>query len=109
MREVFAALRKQIVALDPCVREAFWKLYVAYKAETNFVDIVPQAKRLLLVLNISTEDLDDPKGLCRDISNIGRWGNGDVEIGVSTLDELPYAMGLIRQAFERQMGELQDA
>lgn len=109
MREVFAALRKQIVALDPCVREAFWKLYVAYKAETNFVDIVPQAKRLLLVLNISTQDLDDPKGLCRDISNIGRWGNGDVEIGVSTLDELPYAMGLIRQAFERQMGELQDA
>lgn len=92
------------------MREAFWKLYVAYKAETNFVDIVPQAKRLLLVLNISTQDLDDPKeGLCRDISNIGRWGDGDVEIGVSTLDELPYAMGLIRQAFERQMGELQDA
>ena len=109
MRELFDALRKSILALDPCVNEEFLKLYVAYKAETNFVDVVPQAKRLLLVLNLSIDDIEDPKGLCRDISNIGRWGNGDVEIGLSTVDELPYVMGLIRQSFDRQMGGPQDA
>ncbi len=108
MRELFEALRKSILALDPCVNEDFLKLYVAYKAETNFVDVVPQAKRLLLVLNLSIDDLEDPKGLCRDISNIGRWGNGDVEIGLSTADELPYVIGLIRQSFDRQMGSPQD-
>ena len=53
-------------------------------------------------------ELDDPRGLCRDISNIGRWGNGDVEVGLSSLDELPYVMGLIRQALDRQMGGPQD-
>ncbi|WP_291518014.1 DUF262 domain-containing protein [Acidovorax sp.] len=109
MRELFEALRKSILTLDPCVNEEFLKLYVAYKAETNFVDVVPQAKRLLLVLNLSIDDIEDPKGLCRDISNIGRWGNGDVEIGLSTVDELPYVMGLIRQSFDRQMGGPQDA
>lgn len=108
MRNLFEALRKAILALDPCISEEFLKLYVAYKAETNFVDIVPQAKRLLLVLNLGIEDLEDPKGLCRDISNIGRWGNGDVEVGLSTVDELPYVMGLIRQSFDRQMGGPQD-
>ena len=65
-------------------------------------------KRLLLVLNIGIAELDDPRGLCRDISNIGRWGNGDVEVGLSSLDELPYVMGLIRQALDRQMGGPQD-
>lgn len=109
MHELFEALRKSILALDPCVNEEFLKLYVAYKAETNFVDVVPQAKRLLLVLNLGIDDIEDPKGLCRDISNIGRWGNGDVEIGLSTVDELPYVMGLIRQSFDRQMGGPQDA
>lgn len=109
MRELFETLRKSILALDPCVNEEFLKLYVAYKAETNFVDVVPQAKRLLLVLNLGIDDIEDPKGLCRDISNIGRWGNGDVEIGLSTVDELPYVMGLIRQSFDRQMGGPQDA
>lgn len=102
MRELFEALRKSILALDPCVNEEFLKLYVAYKAETNFVDVVPQVKRLLLVLNLGIDDIEDPKGLCRDISNLGRWGNGDVEIGLSTVDELPYVMGLIRQSFDHQ-------
>jgi uncharacterized protein with ParB-like and HNH nuclease domain/predicted transport protein len=105
MRELFETLRKSIIALDPCVNEEFLKLYVAYKAETNFVDVVPQAKRLLLVLNLGIDDIEDPKGLCRDISNIGRWGNGDVEVGFSTVEELPYVMGLIRQSFDSQMGE----
>lgn len=108
MRELFEALRQAVLALDPCVSEEFLKLYVAYKAETNFVDVVPQAKRLLLVLNVSIDEIDDPRGLCRDISNIGRWGNGDVEIGLSKIDELPYVMGLIRQSFEHQMGGPQD-
>jgi uncharacterized protein with ParB-like and HNH nuclease domain/predicted transport protein len=108
MRELFDALRKAVLALDPCVSEEFLKLYVAYKAETNFVDVVPQAKRLLLVLNLGIEDIEDPKGLCRDISNIGRWGNGDVEVGLARFDELPYVVGLIRQSFERQMGGPQD-
>ena len=108
MKPVFEALRKAVQALNPNVTEEFLKLYVAYKAETNFVDVVPQAKRLLLVLNIGIAELDDPRGLCRDISNIGRWGNGDVEVGLSSLAELPYVMGLIRQALDRQMGGPQD-
>jgi len=104
MHELFEAFRKEVLALDPCVTEEFLKLYVAYKAETNFVDVVPQTKRLRLSLNMSFSDITDPKGLCKDVSNIGRWGNGDVEIGLASLDELPYVMGLVRQSFERQMG-----
>ena len=38
-------------------------------------------------------EIQDPKGLCKDVTNLGRWGNGDVEIGLSTLEELPYVMG----------------
>jgi len=104
MREVFEAFRKEVLALDPCVTEEFLKLYVAYKAETNFVDVVPQASRLRLSLNVSFQEIDDPKGLCKDVTNLGRWGNGDVEVGLSSIDELPYVMGLVRQSFEKQMG-----
>jgi len=106
LREVFEAFRKEVLALDPCVTEEFTKLYVAYKAETNFVDAVPQAKRLRLSLNMAFPEIHDPKGWCKDVTNIGRWGNGDVEIGLKSLDELPYVMGLVRQSYERQMGEV---
>ena len=103
LRGLFDAFRKEVLALDSCVSEEFLKLYVAYKAETNFVDVVPQAKRLRLSLNMPFSEIDDPKGMCKDVSGLGRWGNGEVEVGLTTMDQLPYVMGLVRQSFDRQM------
>lgn len=104
LRDVFEAFRKEVLALDPCVTEEFLKLYVAYKAETNFVDVVPQAKRLRLSLNMAYPEINDPKGICKDVSGLGRWRNGDVEVGLASLDDVPYVIGLVRQSFEKQMG-----
>jgi uncharacterized protein with ParB-like and HNH nuclease domain/predicted transport protein len=103
-QKLFYAFRKEVLSLDPVVTEEFLKFYIAYKAETNFVDVVPQTKRLRLSLNMRFPDIYDPKGKCKDVSGLGRWGNGDVEVILSSLEELPYIMGLVRQAFERQMG-----
>lgn len=59
-----------------------------------------------LSLNIEFPEINDPKGKAVDVTNLGRWGNGDVEVGLTSPDELPYVMGLIRQAFEKQMGSV---
>lgn len=104
IKPLFEAFRKAVLALDPCVTEEFLKFYVAYKAETNFTDVVPQASRLRISLNMRFADVIDPKGLCKDVSGAGHWGNGDVEIGLSTMDQLPYVIGLVRQSLERQLG-----
>ena len=105
MRQLFDTFRKEVLALDPCVSESFMKLYVAYKAETNFVDIVPQAKRLRLSLNVAFSEIEDPQAKCRDVTGKGRWGNGDVEVDLHSVSEVPYVMGLVRQSYERQMGD----
>jgi predicted transport protein len=62
-------------------------------------------KRLRLSLNMPFTELDDPRGLAKDVTGIGRWGNGDVELGIATLEEVPYALGLIRQSLERQLDD----
>ena len=107
-RELFDAFRVEVLALDKVVVEEFLKLYIAYKAETNFVDVVPQASRLRLSINMPFSEVFDPKNLCKDVTNLGRWGNGDVEIGLNSKKDLPYVMGLVRQSFERQMGNGED-
>ena len=109
LSEVFGAFRKEVLALDPCVSEEFFKTCVAYKAETNFVDVVPQMKRLQLTLNMKLPDLDDPKHLCEDVSEVGHLGYGDVRMILTSASELPYVMGLVRQSFERQMGNGSEA
>lgn len=104
MRPVFEALRREILAFDPCVTEDYLKLYVAYKAETNFVDIVPQANALRITLNMKWPDLVDPRSMAVDVSNKGRWGNGDVELKLTSIDDVPYVLGLVRQSLELQLG-----
>lgn len=103
MLELFYSLEKRILNIDSSVKEEYKKLYIAFKSSTNFVDIVPQKARLRLSLNIDFQDIIDPKGLCKDVSGLGRWGNGDVEVGISKLNELDDVMDLIQQAFDKQI------
>lgn len=107
MRPLFEAFRREVLALDPCVYESIFKIYIAFKAETNFVDVVPQKKQLILSLNMRFHELDDPRHVAKDTTGVATWGNGDVEVRLSRHDELPYALGLVRQSVERQLGELE--
>ena len=105
MSELFTQLREHILALGSDVHEEYLKLYIAYKAVTNFVDIVPQKSKLRLSLNMPFEQLDDPRGMGKDITGLGRWGNGNVEIALADAADIPYVMGLIRQSLILQMEE----
>ena len=101
--ELYEALRKRILNIDSSVRVEYKKRYIAFKSQTNFVDIVPQKSRLRLSLNMEYADIIDPEGWCRDASNIGKYGNGDVEVGFNNLNQLEYIMFLIQQAFDIQL------
>ena len=101
MLDLFNQLRKRIMNLDSSVVEEIKKLYIAFKTTTNFVDVVPQKSRLRLALNMKISEIDDPKNICKDVTELGRWGNGDVEVGISNLSELEDVMFLIHQSFEK--------
>lgn len=30
--------------------------------------------------NMKFSEINDPNGICKDITGLGRWGNGDVEM-----------------------------
>ncbi len=104
-RELFDILSKEIKALDERITESFMKAYIAYKFKTNFVDIVVQTKDLKLYLNMKFHELQDEKNLAKDRTNKKNHnGNGDVEVKLETKENIPYCLGLIKQALEKQMG-----
>jgi uncharacterized protein with ParB-like and HNH nuclease domain/predicted transport protein len=103
--EIFNSLKTEILALDPLIYEDVLKLYIAFKAETNFVDIVVQSQCLQLTLNMSFAEIEDPQRRCVDIRALGKWGNGDVSFRVNSEEDIPYAMFLIRQSFEQQFDQ----
>jgi uncharacterized protein with ParB-like and HNH nuclease domain/predicted transport protein len=104
-RALFERFRGEVLALNPTVTEYFLKLYVAYKSETNFVDVVPQVARLRLSLNLPFEALHDERRLAWDVTGKGHWGNGNIEVALDESSDFAYVMGLVRQAYEFQLGE----
>ncbi|MGL2344460.1 GmrSD restriction endonuclease domain-containing protein [Helicobacter pylori] len=103
-RELFDILRKEIKALDERITEKFNQDYISYMFDKNFVDIVVQTKDLKLYLNMPFNELQDEKNLARDMTNKGHLGNGDIEVKLETKENIPYCLGLIKQALEKQMG-----
>ncbi|GHR84063.1 hypothetical protein VN1276_12860 [Helicobacter pylori] len=103
-RELFDILSKEIKALDERITENFNQDYISYKFDKNFVDIVVQTKDLKLYLNMKFNELQNEKNLARDMTNKGHLGNGDIEVKLETKENIPYCLGLIKQALEKQMG-----
>ncbi|GAA6860198.1 hypothetical protein HpHNI38_11610 [Helicobacter pylori] len=102
-RELFDILSKEIKALDEKILEKFNKMCISYKFDTNFVSIVPLKNGgLNLYLNMPFYELQDEKNLAKKAK--GNHGNGDIEVKLETKENIPYCLGLIKQALEKQMG-----
>ncbi|GAA8198220.1 DUF262 and DUF1524 domain-containing protein [Helicobacter pylori] len=106
-RELFDILSKGIKALDERITESFMKAYITYKFNTIFTSIVPSKDELTLMLKIKFSELQNEikeKLTIRDVSNIGHACVGDIEVKLETKENIPYCLGLIKQALEKQMG-----
>ena len=104
-KTLFEVLDRRIQNLSPDVKREFKKLYVAYKLDTNFVDIVFQKQRLRISLNMKFSEVIDPNGICRDITGLGRWGNGDVELYMEHTSDVDQIMEIVEQSYRIQADE----
>ena len=62
-------------------------------------DFEVQKTKLRLRINLKKGQLDDPKKIFRDVSNIGTFGMGDYEAVVTPDTDLDYLMSLIKQSY----------
>ena len=104
-KTLFEVLDRRIQNLSPDVKRELKKLYVAYKLDTNFVDIVFQKQRLRISVNMKFSEVIDPNGICRDITGIGRWGNGDVELYMEHTSDVDQIMEIVEQSYRLQADE----
>ena len=47
-------------------------------------------------------DIYDPKELCKDITGLGRWGNGDAELFFEHTSDIDDVMDIIEQSYNKQ-------
>ena len=67
------------------------------------MDIVVYKTKLNLTLNMKFDEIVDHRNICRDITGLGKWGNGDVMVDYTEESDLDYIMGLVKQSFNKQL------
>ena len=95
--ELYEKFKSSILNLTDGIEILPQKYYIAFKKGSNISDIEIQKKSLKLFINAKIGSLDDPKGLVKDVSNIGHRGNGDYQIQIENDNDLEYIMSLIKQ------------
>lgn len=101
IKELYDKFKISLLTISGDIKIKPTKWYMGFLSKTNFVDIHIQKKALKIWLNLRSGELDDPKGLARDISKIGHWGNGDYEIQVSNDENIDYIISLAKQSFRK--------
>lgn len=95
--ELYEKFKSSILNLTDGIEIQPQKYYIAFKKGSNISDIEIQKKSLKVFINAKIGSLDDPKGLVKDVSNIGHRGNGDYQVQIENDKDLEYIMSLIKQ------------
>lgn len=98
-------LQEFILSIDDSIEETPKKFYIAYKTSQNFVCMEIQKNKILLFLKIKPGNLGTLPDNCRDVSEIGHYGTGDLEVTVNEQSQLETAKELIVIAYNNIGGK----
>ena len=105
IKEIFENLREAILNFSPEIREKVKKHYIAYELTRNFTEFIIQSSAVKVYLDIPIGELQDVAHVAQDCTKVGHWATGDARFKVHSSDEVAYAIGLIKQAYEKNLGK----
>ncbi len=100
---LFEQTRSFILVQGDDIIEKPLKLYVAFRRLKNFVCmslISKQDPHVFLTLKLDPETVDLEKGFTRDVTNIGHWGTGDLEVVLRKPADFEKVKPLIERAYQ---------
>lgn len=104
-KRLFDSLRPALMALGEDIVELCGPKSVTYRVYDFFLEVLPRKRRLLLILNLDFEEVDDPSGLAEDSTKFAfithASENGGVLFSLVEPSQIFSAIHVIRQAYEK--------
>ncbi len=102
LTDVFEATRAFLRSIGDDVQERTLKNYFAFTRLKNFacVEIKPSARKVLVYLKIDPATVELQAGFTRDVSKIGHYGTGDLEVTLTKSEDVERAKPLFEQSYQ---------
>ena len=79
------------------------KQYLAFKKNgRNFASLVQQLNQIKIYLPVNVSEIADNLNITRDVSNIGHYGTGDLEITLDKKENLGIVLSWIKKSYEQE-------
>lgn len=101
MRRIALAIQEFVTGLDPAMREVPRQDYIAYKIAQNIMCMEVHKAKVYLYLKLDPKAIGVLPVFARDVTEIGHFGTGDLELTLSSLEDVDRAKPFIVQAYER--------
>ena len=101
MQNLARSVQEFLLGLDPSMEEAPKKYYVAYTISQNIACMEIQKQRVLFYVKLDPKTVEAPKKIARDVTNIGHYGTGALELSVRTSQDLELVKPLLEQAYQK--------
>lgn len=101
IRKLAIIIQEYITGLDPAIEEAPKKNYIAYKISQNIVCVEIQQQKIALYLKLEPRTFDDVPKIARDVTSVGHWGTGNLEITVKSSNDFETAKKYIEMAYQK--------
>lgn len=99
IKVLYQNLSNYILSLGDDISETHLKLYAAFKKIRNIVTVVALKKKLVINLPIDVSTVTFEEGFSRDVTNIGHWGCGAVEVQLKNKADFEKVKALIDRAY----------
>ncbi len=98
--ELYNEIDRFCLSLNPnFIEKSIIQTAINYNHKNSiFCSVVVFKNSLRVYLKLKFAKISDPPDWARDVSSVGHWGNGDVELAIRDNSQLPRAFELIRQS-----------
>jgi predicted transport protein len=102
LRDRFESLKAFILALGDDIQAKQLKYYMAFRRLNNFasIEVHPQTQQLLVYVKVNPTSIQLEPNFTRDVTNVGHYGTGDLEIRIKSNNDLEKAKPLIVESYE---------
>ena len=100
IKKLYEELKDFVLRLGDDVSENRLKLYSAFKKIKNIVCVEIFRDKLLLHIRLDPQTVIFEDGFSRNVTGIGHWGTGDVEVSIKNSEDIEKVKTLIVRAYE---------
>lgn len=104
IKDLAMQIQDFVLALDPAITENPKKFYIGYKTSQNIVCMETRTQKIVLYVKLKPDAFESLPDICRDVTNIGHYGTGDLEITIKNETDFETAKHYIEMAYKRVGG-----